>query len=73
VLALDGHADVDEARRIAPGLEERPGKPVAELVAVSGDADLLVLGSRGLRGVKALGSVSERVGHQARCPVLVVR
>ncbi len=37
------------------------------------EADLLVLGSRGLRGVRALGSVSERAAHRARCSVLVVR
>ncbi len=33
---------------------------------------LLVLGSRGLHGVAALGSVSERVAHRATCSVLVV-
>lgn len=47
--------------------------PVPVLVAASADADLLVLGSRGLRGVRALGSVSERVAHGAACSVLVVR
>jgi nucleotide-binding universal stress UspA family protein len=36
-------------------------------------ADLLVLGSRGLRGVHALGSVSERAAHRAGCSVLVIR
>ena len=36
-------------------------------------ADLLVVGSRGLRGVRALGSVSEAVAHQAPSSVLVVR
>ena len=36
-------------------------------------ADLLVVGSRGLHGVKALGSVSERVAHQAHCSTLIVR
>ena len=37
------------------------------------DADLLVLGSRGLRHVHALGSVSERAAHRAGCSVLVIR
>ena len=37
------------------------------------DADLLVLGSRGLTGVHALGSVSERAAHRAGCSVLVIR
>ncbi|MCA3749012.1 MAG: universal stress protein [Rubrobacter sp.] len=37
--------------------------------------DLLVMGSRGLGAFKrlALGSVSERVAHQAPCPVLLMR
>lgn len=35
--------------------------------------DLLVIGSRGLQGVRSLGSVSERVAHEAHCSVLVVR
>jgi nucleotide-binding universal stress UspA family protein len=26
-----------------------------------------------MRGIRALGSVSERVAHEAHCPVLVVR
>jgi nucleotide-binding universal stress UspA family protein len=73
VLATDGHADLEEARRIAPGLEELPGKPVDALVEASAETDLLVMGSRGLHGLKALGSVSERVGHRARCSVLVAR
>lgn len=47
--------------------------PVGTLVAASREADLLVVGSRGLRGLKALGSVSERVAHEAACSVLVVR
>jgi nucleotide-binding universal stress UspA family protein len=47
--------------------------PVPVLVAASADADLLVLGSRGLHGVKSLGSVSERVAHRAECSTLIVR
>jgi nucleotide-binding universal stress UspA family protein len=36
-------------------------------------ASLIVLGSRGTSGLKALGSVSERVAHKALCSVLVAR
>jgi nucleotide-binding universal stress UspA family protein len=36
-------------------------------------ATLLVLGSRGLTGVRSLASVSERVGAGASCPVLVIK
>ena len=34
---------------------------------------LVAVGSRGLTGVRALGSVSERVAHHAHCSVLVAR
>ena len=47
--------------------------PVGALADASKDADLVIVGSRGLRALEALGSVSERVAHQARCSVLVVR
>ncbi len=47
--------------------------PVAALRSASDDADLVIVGSRGLHGARALGSVSERVAHQAGCSVLVVR
>lgn len=50
-----------------------PEHPVAALVDRSATLDLIVVGSRGLHGVRALGSVSERVAYQAHCSVLVVR
>jgi nucleotide-binding universal stress UspA family protein len=46
--------------------------PVAALVERSRHANLVVVGSRGLRGLRALGSVSESVAHHAWCSVLVV-
>lgn len=67
---VEGHL-VD--RVVGHHREELPDEPVTALVAASADADLLVVGSRGLHGIKALGSVSERVAHQARCSVLIVR
>lgn len=42
-------------------------------VALRERAGLVVVGSRGLRALAALGSVSERVAHEAYCSVLVVR
>ena len=48
-------------------------EPVRAPVGASGIVDLVVVGSRGVHGLKALGSVSERVAHQAECSVLVVR
>lgn len=50
-----------------------PGHPVGVLLDRSIQADLVILGSRGLHGVRALGSVSERVAHRADSSVLVVR
>ena len=47
-------------------------QPVAALVERSRGADLIVVGSRGLHGLRALGSISERVAHRAHCSVLVV-
>lgn len=74
-LAALGREDARvEAIRAAAGdvpLVEVDRGPVDALVAA--DADLLVLGSRGLHGLRALGSVSERVAHRAPCSVLVVR
>jgi nucleotide-binding universal stress UspA family protein len=53
--------------------EESTDEPVTALLAASADTDLIVIGSRGLHGLKALGSVSERVAHQAHSSVLIVR
>jgi nucleotide-binding universal stress UspA family protein len=49
-----------------------PGHPFAALRDRSTHADLLILGSRGLHGVRALGSVSERVAHGAHCSALII-
>lgn len=48
-------------------------RPVEALVDAASRADLLVVGSRGAGGLRALGSVSERVAHRASSSVLVVR
>ena len=58
---------------VADGYRVIPADPVSVLTAASADVDLLVVGSRGLHGVKSLGSVSERVAHRAECSTLVVR
>jgi nucleotide-binding universal stress UspA family protein len=73
LAATRDQVDLDAAHAIAPELEEQPGSAVDVLVTASESADLVVVGSRGLHGLKALGSVSERVAHQAHSSVLVVR
>jgi nucleotide-binding universal stress UspA family protein len=53
------------------------GRPDAEIVALAEElgAGLIVLGSRGLGGIRSalMGSVSHSVVRHAHCPVLVVR
>jgi nucleotide-binding universal stress UspA family protein len=62
------------ANRLGSPLEQLTDPhPVRALVEAAGPEDLIVVGSRGLHGPRALGSVSERVAHQAPCSVLVVR
>jgi nucleotide-binding universal stress UspA family protein len=73
ITALAGKdVDLAAAQRTAP-VEVLEKHPVGALVAASTNADILVVGSRGLHGLQSLGSVSERVAHQAHCSVLVVR
>jgi nucleotide-binding universal stress UspA family protein len=73
VASTKDQLDREAAEAIAPELEGHGDPAVGVLVAASESADLIVVGSRGLHGLKALGSVSERVAHQARSSVLVVR
>jgi len=50
------------------------GQPADVLLAQSGDATLVVVGRRGLGGLRSLllGSVSQQVVQHATCPVVVV-
>ena len=53
------------------------GRPADEIVRISSEEnfDLIIMGSRGLGGIKQffLGSVSDRVADEAKCPVLLVK
>jgi len=51
------------------------GDPGAVIVEAAKDADLVIVGSRGLNSVQRIlmGSVSSKVVHRAPCDVLVVR
>lgn len=74
LAALGGkHIDFDELAERHPKAGASIAPPVPALVDAATCADLLVVGSRGLHGPRALGSVSERVAHSAPCSVLVVR
>jgi len=53
------------------------GNPADEIIkfAQTGQADLVILGSRGLNEVRAFlfGSVSDRVSHRLKCPTLIIK
>lgn len=55
-------------------VEGRPAEKIVE-TAKEGGFDLIVIGSRGLGGIKEflLGSVSDRVADEAPVPVLIVK
>jgi nucleotide-binding universal stress UspA family protein len=74
VVALEGRdVELDKIRQTHSEVETDSRGPVSALVDASAGVDLLVVGSRGLHGPRGLGSVSERVAHEAACSVLVVR
>jgi|SRR5215469_11785193 len=78
-----GHAILEETAAVFHGLDAqvkkqyRRGEPSHEILAAATEAkaDMIVMGSRGLGqiGGLILGSVSERVLHGARIPVVIVR
>jgi nucleotide-binding universal stress UspA family protein len=53
----------------------REGNPAQVLVDEAVEADLLVVGSRGLGGFRSLllGSVGQQCAHHAPCPLVIVR
>jgi nucleotide-binding universal stress UspA family protein len=67
--------EIGEATGTEPTVIELGGEPVKAILGVarSEEAALIVVGSRGRKGVKALSSTSERVAHTAPCSVLVAR
>jgi nucleotide-binding universal stress UspA family protein len=65
--------DLERIGELGSEVVDDQRSPVEALVDLSHEADLLVVGSRGLHGLAALGSVSERVAHRAASSVLVVR
>lgn len=70
----------EQAAEIAAAVGEEPelltpaGHPTEQIVetARKRGSSLIVCGRRGLTGIKSLGSVSERVVHQAGCSVMLI-
>jgi nucleotide-binding universal stress UspA family protein len=73
--------DLEEAKQLLKDRSidaeaiEAQGDPGDVIVEAAKDADLVVVGSRGLNPLQRLllGSVSSKVVHRAECDVLVVR
>ena len=53
------------------------GDPAAGIIDVATErkADVIIIGSRGVSGLKRLftGSISDKVSKHAACPVMIVR
>jgi nucleotide-binding universal stress UspA family protein len=70
--------EVDQLGELTAGIEVGcaavEGAPAQLLLDAAGEADLLVVGSRGRGGFKALllGSVSQQCAQHATCPVVIV-
>lgn len=65
---------IEKATGLSPTMIDDPGH-VAERIgeaARASQSSLIVIGRRGMAGLRALGSVSERVAHRAPCSVLAV-
>ncbi|HEX6229410.1 MAG TPA: universal stress protein [Solirubrobacterales bacterium] len=70
-------AQVEEIEKIAGGkpvVAQPKGSATDHIVELSKEkgSSLIICGRRGLSGIRSLGSVSERVAHQADCSVMLV-
>lgn len=71
---LDTAMDSLDLEGVEVDTVEEVGDPATVLLAMSAEADLLVLGRRGAGLVERLmlGSVADRVAHESACPVMIV-
>ena len=80
---FNGQQVIDRARELLAGSDLRVNEELLEApeaeailaVAETQKADLIVIGSRGLGslGGMVFGSVSRKVAHHAKCPVMMVK
>jgi nucleotide-binding universal stress UspA family protein len=73
---LHDAADVARRERVPVTTHHEAGNPAKALVTIADqvDADLIVVGNRGMKGLKGkvLGSVPNDVAHHASCAVLIL-
>lgn len=69
------HDTLGDDPGVSVQIEAVAGSPAKALIKLSGEADLLVVGTRGHGGFRGmlLGSVSQHLTAHARCAVTVVR
>ncbi len=76
-LTLEKAAGVLRSRGIAVEVHSREGDPADAIldVAEEQEADLIVVGNKGMTGAKRflLGSVPNKVSHHAPCSVMIIR
>jgi nucleotide-binding universal stress UspA family protein len=72
--SLSESEDIAHKGGVEPTLHPTSGKPADDIVSVANDidADLVVVGNKGMRGKgRVLGSVPNTVAHSAPCSVLI--
>jgi len=76
-FALDGAAAIAHDMDVEVKPHPRDGDPADAILSVADDvdADLIVVGNKGMTGARRflLGSVPNKVSHHAGCGVLIVR
>jgi nucleotide-binding universal stress UspA family protein len=74
---LDDAADIAREAQVEFNTHAREGDPTDAIldVAEEQNADLVIVGNKGMTGAKRfmLGSVPDRVSHHSPCSVLIVR
>jgi nucleotide-binding universal stress UspA family protein len=76
-FALDGAAGIARDFNVEVKPHPRDGDPADAILSVAEevDADLIVVGNKGMTGARRflLGSVPNKVSHHAPCSVIIVR
>jgi nucleotide-binding universal stress UspA family protein len=76
-LTLEAAADIARQAGVVVSVYARQGDPADAIldVAEEQEADLIVVGNKGMTGAKRflLGSVPNKVSHHAPCSVLIIR
>lgn len=72
---IDPYLEISRKSHIRAGKEVKRGIPQEEIVKMSSEYDLIIMGTRGKNPILSmiLGSVAEHVSRHAFCPVMLIR